>query len=240
MGLVGLLATAWAGEQRLVLALTTALAAGVGAEAHARLHPRFGGRGGRWLDGFWIGPSLAVLGAGLVIGRAEGLLGPLVALGGTALLACLLAIQDRELREPDPTLNWLPLAFALGLYLVAFVLFTAVYGSGGPMPLLAFTNGLSAALLAAALFRQCHTDRGRALLYAAVTGLCVLELTLALGTWIVIGLLGGAFLLLFFYVAVGVIQAQLDGSLTSRMLVEYGCVGLIGLGLILLTSPWRP
>jgi hypothetical protein len=90
------------------------------------------------------------------------------------------------------------------------------------------------------LFRPTSAPLPRVWLYAALTGLCVGELTLALGTWVVAGLLGGAFLLLYFYVAAGLIQAMLDGSLNGRLALEYGLVGVVGLILILSTSPWRP
>ena len=52
-------------------------------------------------------------------------------------------------------------------------------------------------------------------------------------------LLGGAFLLLFFYVAAGLVQAHFEGSLTSRLVAEYTVVGALGLGLIIWASPWR-
>ncbi len=62
----------------------------------------------------------------------------------------------------------------------------------------------------------------------------------ALSGWVATGLLGGAFLLLFFYVTAGLVQALLDGALDRRLLLEYLCVGLVGLVLILSTSPWSP
>src|SRR5919202_4758998 len=63
VALAGLLAAPLAGAQLPLLALTTALAVGAGAEAHVRLHSRFGPVGRRLFDGFAIGPALTVLAA---------------------------------------------------------------------------------------------------------------------------------------------------------------------------------
>src|ERR671930_562239 len=73
--LAGLLAAPLAGSQLTPLALATAIAVGAGAEATARLHPRFGPRLSRRLDGFWIGPALAALASAMAAGRLEGSVG---------------------------------------------------------------------------------------------------------------------------------------------------------------------
>src|SRR5215216_1230732 len=238
VALAGMLAAPLAGAQLTALALTTAAAVGVGAEAHARLHPRFGPAGSRRLDGFWIGPALAALAAVLTAGRLEAALARVVPFLGALLVGALLFAQDRELDDHSEE-RWTALAYALILYLIAFVLFVVIYGWRDPLILSALGCGVCAALLAAALYRPTRARRRRVWLFAGLTGLCVAELTLAVGAWIVAGLLGGAFLLLYFYVAAGLIHAHLDGSLDTRLVIEYGFVGLIGLVLIISTTPWR-
>jgi hypothetical protein len=238
VGLAGLLAAPFAGPQLGILAVTTSLAVGAGAEAHARLHPRFGSSWGRRLDGFWIGPAFAALTGAFVSGLVEGPVGRLAAVGGAFVIGALLRLQDRELDGRTDS-AWGPLAYALLLYVVAFALFVLLYGLHDPLWLIAFATGGGATLLAAALFRPSRAVRTRTLLFAALVGLAVAELTLALGGWLATGLLGGAFLLLFFYVAAGLLQALLDGALDRRLMLEYVCVGLVGLALILSTSPWR-
>jgi hypothetical protein len=239
VALAGLWAALVAGGQLVLLALTTGLAVGAGAEVHARLHPGFGPVGGRRFDGFWIGPGLATVAAALVAGRLEGNLARAAPFVGAALVAVLLFAQGREL-DVRPGERWTALSFALVLYLVAFALFVAIYGGRTSTYTAALAAGLCALLLAAALFRPTGASRPRIWLFAALLGLCTGELTLALGTWVVAGLLGGAFLLLYFYIAAGLLQALLDGSLDARLAIEYGVVGLVGLALILSTSPWRP
>jgi hypothetical protein len=235
----GLWAVPLAGPQLPLLALSTAIAVAVGAEAHARLHPRFGPRGGRRLAGYGLGPALAALAAALAGGRLDGSFALAAPVVGALLIAVLLFAQDRELDDHRED-RWTPLAYALILYLVAFVLFVVIYSVRDPILLTNISAAICAALLAAALYRPSGSRLDRTWLYAGLTGLCIGELTMALGSWIAVGLLGGAFLLLFFYVAAGLIHSLLDGSLTGRLVMEYSFVGLVGLALILSTSPWRP
>ena len=66
------------------------------------------------------------------------------------------------------------------------------------------------------------------------------EVTWALNYWVVRELVGGAVLLLLFYVLAGLNEVILRGELTRRLLVEYVGVGVVGFLLILSTGPWRP
>src|SRR5438093_1848557 len=238
MALAGSLAAPFAGSQLLALALTTVVAVGAGAEVHARLHPRFGPVSGRQFDGFWIGPALASLASVLAAGRLEPSFGRIVPFVGALIVGALIFGQDRELdgRREE---KWTPLAYALSLYLVSFSLFVEIYGSRMPMLVGALATGASATLLGAALYRPSRSPRARVALFALLSGLCVAELTAALNFWIVAGLIGGSFLLLFFYVSAGLIQALLERSLDTRLAVEYALVGLVGLALIVFTTPWR-
>jgi hypothetical protein len=182
---------------------------------------------------------MTALAAALLIGKLEEPFVRAVPFVGAALVGVLLFAQDHELADGTEE-RWTPLAFALVLYLTAFVLFVVVYSQRDPLPLAALASGGAAMLLAATLFRSTRAPAWRTWLFGALIGLCVGELTLALSFWIPAGLLGGAFLLLYFYVAAGLIQALLDGSLSARLAVEYGLVGVVGLVLILSTGPWRP
>jgi hypothetical protein len=51
------------------------------------------------------------------------------------------------------------------------------------------------------------------------------------------GLVGGALLLLGFYVLVGLLQCIRDGSLTRNTVLEYGVVGVVGFLAILVVVP---
>jgi hypothetical protein len=235
----GFWAAPLAGTQLSLLALSTALAVGVGAEAHARLHPRFRLRDGHQVTGFGLGPAMTAAAAALTAGRLEPPLTQAVPFVGALFVGMLLLAQERELSEQHEE-RWTPLAAALILYLAAFVLFVTIYAGRESTLQAVIGTGLSAVLIGVALLRPTGARMRRVWLFAGLIGLGVAELAFVLGTWITAGLLGGAFLLLYFYVAGGLIQSLLEGTLSTRLVVEYSLVGLVGLVLILSTSPWRP
>jgi uncharacterized protein DUF5656 len=234
----GLMAAPLAGSLLAPLILITALVVGAGAEAHARFHPRFSAVGSPYVGSFWIGPALAVLAAALAATRLEVNLARGVSPLAAALVGVLLFAQDRELDSREE--RWTPLAFALILYLAAFVLFALTYGPRDSVALSVLGCGASSMLLSAALFRPTRAPPRRVWLFAALIGLCVGQLALALSTWVASGLVGGAFLLLYFYVAAGLVNALLDRSLDTRLAIEYGLVALLGLVFIVLSNPLRP
>ena len=65
-----------------------------------------------------------------------------------------------------------------------------------------------------------------------LAALIVAETTWALNYWPVAGLVGGAFLLLTFYVFAGLLLAIQEGGIDRRVVVEYGVVGVLGLAVI--------
>jgi hypothetical protein len=103
----------------------------------------------------------------------------------------------------------------------------------------ALLAGATAALLAAVPLRRAIADDGRTAIYCAVVGLVVGQVAWALSYWTTAGIVGGAFLLLLFYVLVGLSEAILDRSFSRRVLVEYGVVGACGLVLIIGVGPWH-
>jgi hypothetical protein len=77
----------------------------------------------------------------------------------------------------------------------------------------------------------------RLIALAAIGGLIVAEIAWVLYFWPVGGLVGGAFLMLSFYVVVGLMQSIRDGSLGRSALLEYGAVGVLGFVAILFAVP---
>ncbi len=74
-------------------------------------------------------------------------------------------------------------------------------------------------------------------LLAGMTALLAAEVTWVLGYWPVGGLIGGALLLLGFYVLVGLLQCIRDNSLSRSTVLEYGAVGIVGFLAILIAVP---
>jgi len=157
--------------------------------------------------------------------------------GGAVWLAAMVQGHRRS-RVAVPG-DWMEVLHQASLFVSAFVIFTLVYQTKERSVYTATVITVVATLAALALYRFRHEARYSAALYAGVTGLAVGELTWAINYWASSGLVGGAFLLLLFYVMVGVFQAHLDRSLDRHVALEYGVVGLIGLTLIMATAPWR-
>lgn len=117
------------------------------------------------------------------------------------------------------------------VYLTAFFLYGAIYSLRVRSLFSATSIVLLTFLLALELLRHL-SPRGQALLPAAVVGLGLGEVTWALNYWAIGGLIGGSFLLVVLYVLVNLVSHQLKGSLTPRVGLEYGAVGLVGMVLI--------
>jgi len=60
---------------------------------------------------------------------------------------------------------------------------------------------------------------------SGLVGLTLAEATWALNYWAASFLLGGALLLVIFYMAIGLLQNHLEGTLSPRIFWEYGLVG---------------
>jgi hypothetical protein len=97
---------------------------------------------------------------------------------------------------------------------------------------------MTAALLAIEILRTSTSQTRLVLIYGAVVGILLGEVTWALNYWPLLpGLTGSLLLLLSFYLAVGIAQQALQGRLTRRVVVEFGLFGLFALVLIVVFGP---
>jgi hypothetical protein len=233
----------WLGA--LVAALV-GLAIGAVAEYHARLHPAFARAADRLRYTLWILPAMLTWAAGLalVLWRPDDLVvAPGLPLFGALLVGLAIFAQDREIAAADDAAEPATLPkqlLSLLTYLAAFALFTLVYQIKERSLISATTTAGVAAVLSLVLLRGAGAPLQRTALYAALIGLSLGEVTWALNYWVVRELVGGAVLLLVYYVLVGLIEIVLRGELTRRLLMEYLGVGIVGFLFILSTAPWRP
>jgi hypothetical protein len=227
----------------IALAAVVGLLVGFAAEAHARLHPDFDAVHDRLGYTLWILPGLLAVATGLALvffQTGDPLIQRGLPLVGAALCGLALFAQDRELGQIDEPTGWPRLLLSLLTYVAAFALFTLVYQTKERSLVTASSTAILAFLLSLVMLRGTPSPRARTLLYAGMIGLLAGEVTWALNYWVVLALVGGAVLLLLFYVLVGVVEGILNGELTRRLLIEYSSVGLLGFLLILSTGPWRP
>jgi hypothetical protein len=226
-----------------ILAVVVGVAVGLLAEAHGRGHPAFEAVRDRFALTLWILPALLTVAVGLVVVSlqvADPLVPRALPLVGAGLSGLAVLAQDREIAAADEPGGWPKLLLSLLTYVAAFALFTLIYQTKQRSLVTATSMAALAALLSAVMLRSAPSPRRRTTLYAALIGLAAGEVTWALNYWVVLALVGGAVLLLLFYVLVGVVEGILAGQLSRRLLIEYSGVGLLGFLLILSTGPWRP
>lgn len=172
--------------------------------------------------------------------------------GGLAVMGILLALTVLgEYAAVDTTAATFPAArFGLNLiaYLVALVLYVAIYFQRVPALYTAAGIALVSGLLSLELLRgnPAHSLR-RMLLYAGVVALILGELSWVLdyvpvAAGIATALLGlliyGAILLLAFYFLTGLAQNYLLGTLNRSVVVEFSTVSLLGLVAIVIATSW--
>jgi hypothetical protein len=229
-------------------ALVMVIGVGIGAaaELHARKHPAYASVAERLSYTLWILPALLIWAAGLalVLWRPDDLvLARGLPLVGALLVGLAIFAQDREIAIADDAGEPATLPkqlLSLLTYLAAFGLFTLVYQIKERSLISATTTAFVAAVLSLVLLRGAGASRQRTIMYAVLIGVSLGEVTWALNYWVVRELVGGAVLLLIYYVLVGLIEIVLRAELNRRLLAEYLGVGIVGFLFILSTAPWRP
>src|SRR6266536_4968876 len=228
----------------VLVVLLIGVVVGALVEAHGRLHPAYSTVGDQLAFTLWILPGLIVWAAGLAIvfwQPDDVLLARGLPLLGALLVGLAAFAQDREIAraadaaEPGALPRQL---LSLLTYLAALGLFTLIYQIKERSVIAAVSTALVAGLLSLALLRGAGAPRPRTMLYAVLIGLALGEVTWALDYWVVKELVGGAVLLLLYYVLVGLIEIVLRGELSRKLLAEYIGVGIVGFLFILSTAPW--
>lgn len=216
-----------------------------GADVFIRAHPAMQTRSlptlrlGRYefelAPGFWILPSLAIITSFAFFRLFSGSLQTIafiLALGaaGVLLLGSFVAQHYALDRTPEVRTRAL-LALQIVTYLLAFGGFSAIYYARFRFLYSGALVGLLAALLAYALL-QWSAPRSGQLVLALAVGVVLGEATWALNYWAAPFLLGGALLLVVFYIASGMVQHHLQRSLSRQVLMEYGVLGTVMLACV--------
>jgi len=160
----------------------------------------------------------------------------LVGLAGAFLVVTILG-QYITIDLNDRAYSAARLGVNLAVYLVALILFAAVYSLKVRTLFSAPALGIAAGLLALELLRSSEAEFGRTWLYALLIGLLMSEIVWALNYWNLSGLMGGALLLIFFYAFTGVAQQYLWNRLNRIVLIEFT---LIVVGVLALLTWLRP
>jgi hypothetical protein len=220
----------------LVISLVVITA--TGADVFIRSHPQMQTRSLPTINlgfvriemapGFWILPSFAIVAPFAFLRLFSPLLDMTAAIialaaAGGLLMAALIGQHYALDRRPEIR-HAARLALQTITLILAFSMFSALYS---PRLRFLYSGVLSAVigtLLAYALFQWTPPRRGL-LLLSGLVGLTLAEATWPLNYWSVSFLLGGALLLVIFYVTTGLLQNHLEHKLSKRVFWEYGLLG---------------
>jgi hypothetical protein len=217
----------------LMLVLVAALIS-AGSDTLIRSHPALAARPNERTAIHWIlpGATAVVLGAAL----NELPTGPLwwLGLGLTALALMLVLVAEYTVVDrADPAWDLAALGLTALAYTLALILFALLRSLGARALISASIGGLVAMALAWRLFTLKRAAPARATLQAALVGLIVAEAIWAINYWRVVPGSAGLLAMIPFYLAVGLAQQHLMGSLTRRIWLEYVIVGSVGMAIAL-------
>lgn len=222
-------------SQAWVLWFTAGVVA-LGVDGLVRSHPHWTTRGwwATWV--YLLLPALAVVAGGYFAREAlDGFARPALA-GVFGVFVGLLAFGEYYTVEPGSRLYGpLRLLLAIGCYLVAFGLFTVLFAREVELPLAALVVGLVSMGLAIELLRESQILGVSSLLAGFAVGVTMGELRLALYFFPLDAVLGGAILVVGFYVATGVVHHLLEHDLSLGTLLEYVIVAGMSTAAIVLT-----
>lgn len=219
-----------------LIALLLAALTAAGVNSIVRQHPRVHLANTRYILILWILPATIVVTATWLLSftdvRAYGVYTLLlVVIAGTFLAAAILG-QYVTIDLNDRAYSAARLGVNLIVYLVAWILFAAVYNLKVRSLFSAPAMGIASGLLALELLRSSEAAFGRTWLYATLIGLVMAEIVWALNYWNLPGLVGGILLLTVFYAATGILQQYLWERLNRIILVEFALVVVGALVLI--------
>lgn len=213
-----------------LIALLLAALTAAGVNTIVRQHPRVHLAHTRYILILWILPATIVVTATWLLSFADvrtygAYALVLVAMAGAFLIAAILG-QYVTIDLNDRAYNAARLGVNLIVYLVAWILFTAVYSLKVRSLFSAPAMGIASGLLALELLRSSEATFGRTWLYATLIGLVMAEIVWALNYWNLSGFVGGILLLTVFYAATGILQQYLWGRLNRIVLIEFALVVL--------------
>jgi len=219
------------GQTQLAFVMTALVCAGV--DAIIRTHPLAYRRPLGYTITFWVLPSLITV-AGLIILPILPWWGyqVLFIVSTSILLALVIVAQYRSIDPEDQHHRTARLALNAVVYAAALVLFVALYRSRARSAISATGVLAVSGLFALELLRVAQDRSRRTWLYALLTGALMGELTWALNYNSIEAQVGGAMLLLVFYVLTGLLQQHLWGRLNRRVVAEFGLIFVAGLAIL--------
>jgi hypothetical protein len=210
----------------------------VGTDQILRGHPRLG----KAQSGVavLVIPALITLGGALFLRLpvlAHGITAAVGLIGFGLVLAVSLYAEYQTYDQSGRRYREARLVLNLVAYLIAFVLFSAIFAPKFRSILSASAVLLVSALITAELFRGAGRPSSHPL-WVLVVALSLGQVTWALNYWVLGAFAGGAVLLLFFYTITGLVRSYLNAALAPRVLSEHLIVAGAGLTAVIAGGLW--
>lgn len=218
-------------ERYVFVALLVGLVC-TGTDALLRTHPSAQRRPLENTFVMWTVPALTILLAALALPFAPNLLFWIAGILLTGLLlGVIMTAEYHTIDSRDPHFASSQLMLQTMTYVLALASFIMVYGAKSRSLLSATILFVITALLTLERLRSTGHTLSTTIFYGLTAGLVIGQSVWALNYSRVPGTVGGSLLLIAFHVVSGLATQHLSSRLTSRALIEYGIVALLGTGL---------
>ncbi|MBI2862365.1 MAG: hypothetical protein HYX89_06070 [Chloroflexi bacterium] len=159
---------------------------------------------------------------------------------GGLFLALVLWSQRTEFSADPIAQQRARLALNMFGYLVALLVYTTAMEARSMLMASLALVFVASGLLALEALRSYGQELWQVVASASVVGLILTEVAWAVTKWVASPLVVGAFLLLVFYVATGLLQHSFVGHLSRRVVGEFAIVALLGVSFIFSATFWFP
>lgn len=214
-----------------------------GTEAVLRVHPLVRRRVVRYTFPSWVLPGLATMALTIVLPSSPGLLYWLLGLivGGATIAWLMIAHYELLWCYAEAGTgsrgSVLQMGKSVVAYLIGLVFFVSIYETRLRSLVTATSLAAVSAVITTSVLSSEECSLSRGLLYAAVIGLLMGEMTWALNYWRANALTVGVLLMMVFYVLVGLAREHLRGTLAPRVLLEFLGVAALGVWIAIRFAP---
>jgi hypothetical protein len=212
----------------------------VGADWILRQHPDVQEGEIKMLFPYWVAPAFAAVALALMLNRlANWSLWLLVLGGGVFAIGLILLTEWFSLSPNTPGYTLARLLLTAGVYATAFALFTLIYSSRERSIISATLVMLVAFGLSFDLLSPHIIGLGSAALQGGIIAFVMGQAMWAMNYWNIGNWSAGVVLLTLFYVLAGLAQQHFQDRLTRVVLIEFGVVSALALGLAALLANVR-
>ncbi len=214
-----------------------------GTEAVMRVHPLVRRGVVRYTFPSWSLPALATMALTIVLPASPGLLYWLLGLiiGGATIAWLMVAHYELLWRRTDPDTGPRTAVLQTGksviAYLIGLVFFVSIYETRLRSLVTATSLAAVSAVIATSILNSERCSLAQGMVYAAVIGLLMGEMTWALNYWRANALTVGVLLMMVFYVLVGLAREHLRGTMAPRVLWEFLGVAALGVWIAIRFAP---